>query len=224
MASRTTNDSSNPNAEVLHTDASGGGGGGTVNQGTAGASSWKVVEDNSAGIKTDLDAIAASVANIPSSPATSAKQDTGNTALASIATSVAGVLDSRDLRDAKPSSFWTAIHVPSSNTKATATKASAGAGVRNVCTGFTATIAADATAPTAVNLIVSLIDGSSGGITYLWRSTISLPAVAGAQISIVRGSLWIPGSQATAMTLEFSAAGGADTIESVSMEGTTITE
>lgn len=255
--------------EQLDTTASGGGGGGTVDQGNAGLSSWKVVEDNSA-------AILAAVSNIPVSPSTSAKQDTGNTALASIATSVANIpadpareggnlaailatagatngaavisdadgtiqqylrgivklftaLGSafafiRNGREGPSANFWTAIHVPPSNTKATATKASAGAGKRNICTGFTVTIATDATAPTAANLTVSLIDGSSGGTNYLWRSTISIPAVAGAQVSIVRGSLWIPGSQATAMTLEFSAAGGADTLESVSMEGTIITE
>lgn len=120
--------------------------------------------------------------------------------------------------------IWTAIHVPATNTQATATKASAGAGVRNVCTGFSVAISANSGTPTALQLTVSLIDGTSGGTTYLWRSTISLPAIPGATVAIVRGGLWLPGSAATALTLEFSAAGGASTFESVSMEGTTVAE
>ncbi len=121
-------------------------------------------------------------------------------------------------------SIWTAIHVPSANTQATATKASAGTGVRNVCTGFTVTITGGTTAPAAFQGIVSLIDGASGGTTYLWRSSIALPAVAGAQVTVIRGHLWLPGTAATGMTLEFSAAGGANTVESVSLEGVTVAE
>src|SRR3990167_4228949 len=72
--------------------------------------------------------------------------------------------------------IWSAHHVPAANTIATITKASAGAGVRNVCTWLTVKLVAVATAPTAANTSVSLIDGATGGTTYLWRATISLPA------------------------------------------------
>lgn len=130
----------------------------------------------------------------------------------------------RNGREGPATAFWSQIHVPAANTQATKSQSAGAAGVRNVCTGFTVTIAGGATAPAAINLTVNLIDGASGGGTYLWRSTISLPAVAGALVSIVRGSLWIPGTAATAMTMEFSAAGGANTVESVSFEGTTVTE
>lgn len=111
-------------------------------------------------------------------------------------------------------------HNPSANTKATITK-SAGAGtIRNVCTGLTVSLASSSTtAPAAIQVTVALIDGSSGGTTYLWGPTvIALPAVAGAISAFVLSNCWKPGSQATAMTLEFSAAGGANTIESVSMD------
>lgn len=118
----------------------------------------------------------------------------------------------------------TAIHVPSANTVATASIAAGGAGVRNVCTGLTAVIAATATAPTAVNVIVNLIDGATGGTTFLWRMTLSLPATAGETRGVTRSGLWLPGTTNTALTLEFSAAGGANTIESVSLEGVRITE
>lgn len=120
-------------------------------------------------------------------------------------------------------SVWTAIHLPAANTQATITRAAAGAGIRNVCTGLTVIFAAGATAPTAINVAVNLIDGASGGGTYLWRATLSLPATAGAVNGIARQPLWIPGTANTAMTLEFSVAGGANTIESVSMEGSTVT-
>jgi hypothetical protein len=127
------------------------------------------------------------------------------------------------MRTYEPSeSDWVAIHAPVANTQATATKAAAGLGKRNVVTGLTIVLAAGATAPTAVNVTVNLIDGASAGTAYLWRATMSLPATAGAMNGIVREPIWIKGSPNTAMTLEFSAAGGANTIESVSMEGTVL--
>ena len=119
--------------------------------------------------------------------------------------------------------IWTTSHAPTSNTQATITRATAGGSTKNVCIGLTVTLAATSTAPTAVNLSVALIDGGSGGTTYLWRTTISLPAVAGAISAFTRSNLWLPGSANTQMTLEFSVAGGANTIESVSLEGTTTT-
>ena len=122
--------------------------------------------------------------------------------------------------DTRGPAHWTAIHVPAANAQATATKAAAGVGNLNICTGFTITLAATATAPTAINLQVNLIDGASGGTTYLWRTTISLPATAGASTGYVV-AIRLEGSDNTAMTLEFSAAGGANTVESVTMYGIT---
>ena len=120
-----------------------------------------------------------------------------------------------------PFDSWTADNVPAANTQATATKASAGAGLRNVCMSITVTLAATATAPTAVNLTINLIDGASGGTTYLWQTTVSLPATAGAATGFAITGLAIRGTADTAMTLEFSAAGGLSTIESVTMSGVT---
>lgn len=118
---------------------------------------------------------------------------------------------------------WSVSHVPAANTQATISRAAAGAGIRNVCTGLTIVLAGGTAAPAAVNMTVNLIDGALGGTTYLWRVTLSLPAVAGAVNGIARSGLWLPGTANTAMTLEFSAAGGANTIQSVSLEGTTVT-
>jgi hypothetical protein len=115
--------------------------------------------------------------------------------------------------------FWNTSHLPATNVVATITKASAGAGKRNVCTALTVVLAALATAPTAVTLSCSLIDGAAGGTTYLWRAAFSLAAVGGAMNGIALTGLWLPGSFATGMTLEFSAAAGANTIESVWLSG-----
>lgn len=116
---------------------------------------------------------------------------------------------------------WTASHAPAANTQATATRAAAGLLTRNICTGITVVIVGGAIAPTALTLTVRLIDGASGGASYLWQAAMSVPAVAGAVNGICRQPVWIVGSPNTSMTLEFSVAGGANTVESVSMEGTT---
>lgn len=117
---------------------------------------------------------------------------------------------------------WFAGHSPAVNTKATITKAAAGANKRHVATSLTVSLTAGGTAPTANTVTVALIDGASGGSTYLWGPhTIGIPAVAGAMNGFVV-SLWAVGTANTAMTLEFSAAAGANTYESVSLEGTTV--
>lgn len=119
---------------------------------------------------------------------------------------------------------WAATHTPAANTQATASRAAAGAGVKNVCNTILVTFAAGATAPTAVNVTVNLRDGATGAGTVIWSATLSLSATAGQTAPVVALSdLWLEGSANTAMTLEFAAAGGANTVESVAMSGTTTT-
>ena len=130
----------------------------------------------------------------------------------------------RTFHEDRSANVWSAHHLPAANAQATATRAAQAAGIRNVCTWLTVKLVAGATAPTAINLSFSLIDGASGGTTYLWRATISLPATAGADNGIALSNLWIPGTAATGMTLEASVAGGANTLESVSFGGTVISE
>lgn len=113
---------------------------------------------------------------------------------------------------------WSVTHAPAANTKATASKAAA-AGVVHVATSISVALVAGATAPTAVTLTVNLIDGASGGSTYLWQSAISLAAVAGQSNPINLSGLNLAGTAGTAMTLEFSAAGGTNTVESVTLTG-----
>lgn len=112
---------------------------------------------------------------------------------------------------------WSVAHLPAANTKATITQAAPGVGARNVCTGITVGFAAGAAAPSAINVTVSLLDN----VTAIWGITLSLPATAGAMAGVTRTDIWIPGTENQSMTLAFSVAGGANTVESVSMEGTT---
>jgi len=136
---------------------------------------------------------------------------------------------SQDVGSARPqhvinaNADWHADHGPAANTKATATKPSAGPGKCNVVTGWTVTFCAGASAPTAIQVSVAILDGPSGSTNYLWGPiAISLPAVAGAMNGIVKDNQWRKGSPNTPVTIEFSVAGGAFTVESVAMEGTTV--
>lgn len=115
---------------------------------------------------------------------------------------------------------WVVNSNPGVNTQATVTKAAGGPGVRHVCTGFTAMLTAGATAPTATVVTVELLDGS----TVLWSTVLGVPATAGISTGLTRSGLHIVGSPNTAMTFRFTAAAGANTYETVAMEGVSITE
>ena len=66
---------------------------------------------------------------------------------------------------------------------------------------------------------VGVIKTGAGTVLATWL--IGITAVAGATTAFSFGPFNIPGSAATAMTLEFTAAGGAHTFESVTLSGTT---
>lgn len=118
---------------------------------------------------------------------------------------------------------WRGSHAPAANTRATFTQAAPGAGYRNVLTGFTVILAAGATAPVAATVTVAVIDGVSGATSYIdGPHAMSIPAIAGAMSGVTRSGLDKRGSANTATTIEFSAAGGANTLESVSIEGTVV--
>jgi hypothetical protein len=114
---------------------------------------------------------------------------------------------------------WSEISAPAANTQATVSRAAGATGVRHVCTGISAALVATATAPTAVQLTIHLRNGPATSGTPLWSEVISLPATAGATSAVNLTGLSLIGSAATAMTLEFNAAGGANTVESVTVMG-----
>lgn len=116
---------------------------------------------------------------------------------------------------------WAVTNTPAANTQATASQAAGSAGVRNVCQNISAKIAGGASAPTAGIATLNLRDGATGAGTVLMSWIFGITAVAGATVGVDLSNLNIPGTAATAMTLEFVAAGGANTYESVNMAGTT---
>lgn len=118
-----------------------------------------------------------------------------------------------------PCGNWYVTHAPAAATQATASKAAGAAGVRHVCTGFTVTIAGGAAAPTAALVTVNLRDGATGAGTIISTLTLAVEAVAGKAVVHHVGPLNVFGTAATAMTVETSAATGANVSASVTLYG-----
>lgn len=118
----------------------------------------------------------------------------------------------------RPGVKWYALHRPAANTQATVTVGAPGLGLALVCERLTVTLAAGASTPTATTVQVSLINGNSGGTDYRWGTTLGIAAVSGATNGVFGQGDWFA-SENTALTLEFSAAAGANTIESIAMHG-----
>jgi hypothetical protein len=105
--------------------------------------------------------------------------------------------------------------------QATATRAAGTATQRHVCTGVSIVVSGGPVAPAAQTLTFNLRDGATGAGAVLASWTIGVEAVAGKSVPINLSGLEIAGSYATAMTLEGSAAPGANTLESVVLAGFT---
>lgn len=142
----------------------------------------------------------------------SAPIEAGNAAAIAAAVSTKALLTT-------PPGNWYVTHAPAANTQATATKAAGAAGVRHVCTGFTVTLAGGAAAPTAALVTVNLRDGATGAGTIISTLTLGLEAVAGKSVVHHVGPLNVFGTAATAMTVETSAAPGANASASVTLYG-----
>lgn len=118
-----------------------------------------------------------------------------------------------------PCGNWYVTHAPAAAAQATASKAAGAAGVRHVCTGFTVTLAGGAAAPTAALVTVNLRDGATGAGTIISTLTLAVTAVAGMCVVHHVGPLNVFGTAATAMTVETSAATGANVSASVTLYG-----
>lgn len=105
-----------------------------------------------------------------------------------------------------------ATHEPAAATQATCSIAAA-ANTKYVCKEISASIACGATAQTPIS--VRLRDGATGAGTVLWSMMLSAPANTCATIYLT--GLSIPGSNNTAMTLEFSGAGVAASQQTVNL-------
>lgn len=118
-------------------------------------------------------------------------------------------------------SNWVTSHNPATNTQATCTKA-AQANYRHVITKIVAKLAAGAAATTAAApLVVNVRDSTTGAGNVLFSFIMNIPASAGAVDTFVLDDIQIEGVAGQAVTLEFAAAGGANSYESVVMFGVT---
>jgi hypothetical protein len=116
-----------------------------------------------------------------------------------------------------PFATWSITHRPVAATKATASKAAGAAGVRHVCTGFSFNLATVGTAQAAV-LNCDIIDGATGGATRL--ASFSMGGIpVNSQHTIIITGIMLIGTAATAMTIEFDAAGAAASFERVNLQG-----
>lgn len=113
---------------------------------------------------------------------------------------------------------WNITSLPGGNAQATATRAAGATGVRHVAKNFTYVLCSF-NVNTAINETVYLRDGASGVGSVIWGAYISIPATFGATTILSPGPLDIIGSPATAMTIEFGSAAGANTAESVALMG-----
>lgn len=105
---------------------------------------------------------------------------------------------------------WTVVDEPAAATKATKTKAAA-SGVRHVVTSVHASLATSTTVQTPLS--IQLKDGST--VIATW----AVAAGANGQGGVSLDDVCYPCSLSTAVTLEFSAAGVADSIQRITLGG-----
>lgn len=118
---------------------------------------------------------------------------------------------------------WSVFQIPAVATQATISRAAGATGVRHVCTSIRAKLRT-ATAATAATVTVNLRDGATGAGTILYSATLDIntnvATIAGKESDVIElTGLNIPGSAATAMTLETAAAPAANCFAEVQMTG-----
>lgn len=110
---------------------------------------------------------------------------------------------------------WSVTSDPAVNTQATVTRAGV-VGVSHVCTSIGLCLSNSGAAASAI-VKAYLRDGASGVGAVLWSANIIAGPGFGDYVHI--SGLNIVGTAGNAMTLEFAAAGGANTQENVSLTG-----
>lgn len=144
--------------------------------------------------------------------------DATNTIKSGSAANIAAASGANALLTTAPGQ-WSEYHAPAVNTVATKSKAAGAAGVRHVCTWVSFTLANDATGSVQTGLAFNLRDGATGAGTILASWTMACPATAGDCRTFSISGLNIPGTAATAMTLETASAPGTHTAASVAFGG-----
>lgn len=117
---------------------------------------------------------------------------------------------------------WAVTNAPAAASAATITKAAPASLASHVCRGISASMCSPAgSTPGTSPVILQLKDGT----TIVWQMKVIPPPAASASIdgnwSLYLSGLNIVGSAGKAMTLEFSAGGGTNVVQTVSMTGYT---
>jgi hypothetical protein len=116
---------------------------------------------------------------------------------------------------------WSLTHTPAVGVRATITQA-ASATRRHVCRSISATLAVAVADVGVAGVLVNLRDGATGAGTILWSGRLAVVDAAGGMAQFALSGLNIVGSINTAMTLEFAAAPGAASFETVAISGATV--
>ena len=135
-----------------------------------------------------------------------------------LAAGLDGVLFVRE----RPRTPWTLSNVGAGGAQATASKASAGAGLKNVCRGFWVSVQATGAIATAEAVTIVIRDGATGAGTVLWSFVVLVPINAAVGSLIYQGGLsdiYLEGTAATAMTIESNDPTDTDIIISVNAWG-----
>lgn len=111
-------------------------------------------------------------------------------------------------------SEWTALSAPAAATRASASIAAAGAGIRRVLDSILVSVSC---AAAQAETELQIRDGATGAGTVIWQAGIILPINGTAIIAL--SDLGIIGSANTAMTLEFVAAPAATNFQRCNMSG-----
>ncbi len=161
--------------------------------------------------------VIASLAGVAGATEIVVSDDAGNELLLNTAAQLALDSATGSLPTAGPGE-WSLTAAPAANVVATVSKAAV-AGLRHVCKGITGDFVAGAVAPGAAFVLLVLRDGATGVGAILWSRYLAVQAVAGDKDDTTSPPLNIVGTAGNAMTLEFTAAGGANTLEAVAMNG-----
>lgn len=118
---------------------------------------------------------------------------------------------------------WGLTHAPAVATRATISRAAV-VGARHICSSISAVFCC-APADTATTALLHLRDGATGAGTILrsWRFA-EFNTTAGGKFQVEIAGLHLTGSINTAMTLEFAAAPGAASFQSVGIGGYSVNE
>jgi len=111
---------------------------------------------------------------------------------------------------------WQVVHAPAAAVQATIGQAAGGAAIRNHLVALQATLAAAVAPADAINVHVR--DGGTGAGTIIWSGAIA--AIAdGMGVLSIQFDPPLRGTANTVLTVEFSAAGPAGSVETVNAQG-----